>query len=150
MEADFGQHPDAEIYLSQPGLGAITGARVLRRIRRRPGPLCLRQGPQELRRRQPITRASGKKKIVAARFVHNDRLIDALMIQAFAALRVSPGARTFYDDLRAAGSSTTTPSAWPANRLVGILHGCLKAHTCYDEATAWGHRANTSRSPVAA
>ena len=29
VEAHFGQHPDAEIYLSQPGLGAITGARVL-------------------------------------------------------------------------------------------------------------------------
>ena len=26
----------------------------------------------------PITRASGKKKTVLARFVHNDRLIDAL------------------------------------------------------------------------
>ena len=23
------------------------------------------------------------------------------------------------------------------NRLVGILHGCLKRHTLYDEATAW-------------
>jgi hypothetical protein len=33
----------------------------------------------------PITRASGKKKIVAAKFIHNDRLIDALMAQAFAA-----------------------------------------------------------------
>jgi hypothetical protein len=34
----------------------------------------------------PITRASGKKKIVIARYVHNDRLIDALMTQAFSAL----------------------------------------------------------------
>jgi hypothetical protein len=25
------------------------------------------------------------------------------------------------------------------NRLVGILHGCLKTHTPYDEATAWAH-----------
>ncbi len=51
----------------------------------------------------PITRASGKKKIVTARFVGNDRLIDALMIQAFAALRGSPGARAFYDQQRAKG-----------------------------------------------
>ena len=29
VEAHFGRHPDAEIYLSQPGLGAITGAWVL-------------------------------------------------------------------------------------------------------------------------
>ncbi len=28
VEAHFGRHPDAEIYQSQPGLGAITGARV--------------------------------------------------------------------------------------------------------------------------
>jgi hypothetical protein len=26
-----------------------------------------------------------------------------------------------------------------ANRLVGILHGCLKHHTTYDEQTAWSH-----------
>src|SRR6266545_8139176 len=29
VEAHFGQHPDAEVYLSQPGIGAILGARVL-------------------------------------------------------------------------------------------------------------------------
>jgi transposase len=29
VEACFGRHPDAEIYLSQPGLGPILGARVL-------------------------------------------------------------------------------------------------------------------------
>jgi hypothetical protein len=23
---------------------------------------------------------------------------------------------------------------------VGILHGCLKTRTCYDETTAWSHR----------
>jgi transposase len=34
----------------------------------------------------PITRASGKKKTVAARFLHNDRLIDALMAPDFASL----------------------------------------------------------------
>ena len=29
VEAGFGRHPDAEIYRSQPGLGAVLGARVL-------------------------------------------------------------------------------------------------------------------------
>jgi transposase len=29
VEENFGQHPDAEIYRSQPGMGAILGARVL-------------------------------------------------------------------------------------------------------------------------
>jgi hypothetical protein len=26
------------------------------------------------------------------------------------------------------------------NRLVGILHGCLRHHTHYDDHTAWTHR----------
>ena len=29
VEADFGRHPDAEIYRSQPGMGVVLGARVL-------------------------------------------------------------------------------------------------------------------------
>jgi hypothetical protein len=150
VEAHFGQHPDAEIYLSQPGLGAITGARVLAEFGDDPDRYACAKARRNYAATSPITRASGKKKIVAARFVHNDRLIDALMIQAFAALRVSPGARTFYDDLHARGIEHNDALRRLANRLVGILHGCLKARTCYDETTAWGHRENTGQSPVAA
>jgi DNA-binding MarR family transcriptional regulator len=47
--------------------------------------------------------ASGKKKVVAAGFIHNDRLVDALNARAFAALNASPGARAHYDELRARG-----------------------------------------------
>jgi hypothetical protein len=85
----------------------------------------------------PITRASGKKKVVAARFVHNDRLIDALILQAQSALRVSPGARAYYDKQRARGLNHNAALRQLANRLVGILHGCLKTRTNYNESTAW-------------
>jgi hypothetical protein len=47
VEQGFGQHPDVETYRSQPGLGVILGAR---RVRRPPGPLCRRQGAEELLR----------------------------------------------------------------------------------------------------
>jgi hypothetical protein len=33
-----------------------------------------------------------------------------------------------------------------ANRLVGILHGCLKTNTLYDEQTAWSHHLNNIRA----
>jgi hypothetical protein len=36
VAAHFGQHPDAEIYASQPGLGVILAARVLAALRARP------------------------------------------------------------------------------------------------------------------
>jgi len=94
----------------------------------------------------PITRASGKKKkkkMVMARFIHNTRLIGALMAQALSALGSSPGARAFYDAQRAAGVEHNAALRKLANRLVGILHGCLKTQTNYDESTAWSHRENT-------
>jgi hypothetical protein len=92
----------------------------------------------------PITRASGKKRSVLARFVHNDRLIDALMTQASVAQRVSPGARAYYDKQRARGVGYDTALRQLANRLVGILHGCLKTGTLYDEATAWSHHVQSA------
>src|SRR5499427_4109735 len=150
VEAHFGQHPDAEIYLSQPGLGAITGARVLGEFGDDPRRYACAKARRNYAATSPITRASGKKKIVAARFVRNDRLTDALMIQAFAALRASPGARAFYDAQRAKGLEHNDALRRLANRLAGILHGCLKTRTCYDEATAWGHRDNTPQSDAAA
>jgi Transposase/Transposase IS116/IS110/IS902 family len=150
VEAHFGQHPDAEIYLSQPGLGAITGARVLGEFGDDPCRYASAKARRNYAGTSPITRASGKKKIVAARFVRNDRLIDALMIQAFAALRVSPGARAFYDAQRARGLEHNDALRRLASRLVGILHGCLKTRTCYDEATAWSHRENIPQSEAAA
>ena len=55
----------------------------------------------------PITRASGKKKVVLARYVRNKRLADVLHHQVFSALNVSPGARAYYDALRTATSATT-------------------------------------------
>jgi transposase len=150
VEADFGRHPDAEIYRSQPGMGAILGARVLGEF----GDALDRYADGKSRRNyaatSPITRASGKKKVVAARFIHNDRLVDALNAQAFASLNASPGARAFYDELRARGIEHNDALRRLANRLVGILHGCLKTRTLYDEATAWSHRQNLPQSSVAA
>jgi transposase len=150
VEAHFGQHPDAEIYQSQPGLGAITGARVLGEFGDDPRRYATGKNRRNYAGTSPITRASGKKRIVAARFVRNDRLTDALMIQAFAALRVSPGARAYYDAQRAKGLEHNDALRRLASRLVGILHGCLKTRTCYDEATAWGHRENIPQSDAAA
>jgi hypothetical protein len=71
--------------------------------------------------------------------VHNDRLIDVLMTQTFASLRNSPGARAYYDQQRARGANYNAALRQLANRLVGILHGCLKTGTPYDETTAWSH-----------
>jgi len=150
VEENFGRHPDAEIYRSQPGMGAVLGARVLGEFGDDPHRYADGKARRNYAATSPITRASGKKKVVAARFIHNDRLVDALNAQAFAALNASPGARAFYDELRARGIEHNDALRRLANRLVGILHGCLKTRTLYDEATAWSHRENLPQSSVAA
>ena len=146
----FRRHPDAEIYQSQPGLAAVLGARVLGEFGDDPHRYADAKSRKNYGGTSPITRASGKKKVVAARFIHNDRLIDALMSWAFSSLQASPGARAFYDEQRAKGLDHRDALRRLANRLVGILHGCLKTRTLYDEATAWGHRENLPQSSVAA
>ena len=137
VEADFGRHPDAEIYLSQPGLGPILGARVLGAFGDDPHRYAGGKARKNYAATSPITRASGKKKTVAARFIRNDRLTDALMAQAFTALSTSPGARALYAAERARGTEHNPALRKVASRLAGILHGCLKTRTLYDEATAW-------------
>ena len=91
----------------------------------------------------PLTVASGKKRAVLARHVRNRRLYDAIDQWAFCALTTSPGARAFYDHHRAAGDIHHQALRALGNRLVGILHGCLRHHTLYSEDTAWAHRQNT-------
>jgi transposase len=139
VEAHFGRHPAAEILRSQPGLGPVLGARVLAEFGDDPARYATAKARKNYAATSPITRASGKKKVVAARFVHNDRLIDALLSQAAGAIRFSPGARAYYDRLRARGLGYNAALRQVANRLVGILHGCLKTGTLYDETTAWSH-----------
>jgi transposase len=150
VEENFGRHPDAEIYRSQPGMGAVLGARVLGESGDDPARYADGKCRRNYAGTSPLTRASGKKKVVAARFIRNDRLVDALNAQAFASLNASPGARALYDDLRARGIEHNDALRRLANRLVGILHGCLKTRTLYDEATAWGHRQKLPQSSVAA
>ncbi|MFD4250131.1 IS110 family RNA-guided transposase [Amycolatopsis thermoflava] len=143
VESHFGQHPAAEIIVSQPGLGPVLGARVLAEFGDDPHRYSSAKARKNYAGTSPVTRASGRKKVTLARFVHNDRLIDALLTQAFAALNTSPGARAYYDRQRARGANHNAALRQLANRLVGILHGCLKTHTPYDEMTAWSYQTGT-------
>jgi transposase len=133
----FGRHPDAEIVTSQPGLGPILGARVLAEF----GDDHARYADVKSRKNyagtSPITRASGTRRVVLARYARNRHLADATHQWAFCALTASPGARAYYDTIRARGTGHHAALRQLANRLVGILHGCLKTKTRYDEHTAW-------------
>jgi transposase len=136
----FETHPDADIYRSLPGLGVVLGARVLGEFGDDPNRYTDAKSRRNYAGTSPLTVASGKKRAVLARHVRNRRLYDALDQWAFCAISFSPGARAFYDQHRAAGDTHHQALRALGNRLVGILHGCLRHHSPYNEHTAWAHR----------
>jgi transposase len=136
----FGQHPDAEIITSQPGLGVVLGARVLAEFGDAKDRFTDAKARRNYAGTSPVTKASGTRRVVLARYARNKRLADALHLQAFAALTASPGARAFYDSHRARGATHNQALRALSNRLVGILDGCLRHRTTYNENTAWAHR----------
>ena len=140
VERSFGQHPDADIVLSQPGLGPILGARVLAEFGDDPHRYIDAKARKNYAGTSPVTKASGTRRVVLARHARNRRLADALYLQAFSALQASPGARSYYDAHRARGATHQQALRALANRLVGILHGCLHHHRTYDEHIAWPGR----------
>ena len=136
----FEQHPAAKVIRSLPGLGMILGARVLGEFGDDPNRYADVKSRKNYAGTSPITKASGKHRVVLARYARNRRLADACYLWAFASLTASPGARAFYDQRRAAGDTHHRAIRALANRIVGILHGCLRHGALYDEDTAWAHR----------
>lgn len=137
LEGAFEKHPDAKILRSLPGLGTVLGARVLAEF----GDDRTRYVDARARKNyagtSPITKASGTRRVVLARFARNERLYDACHLWAFSSLTKSPGARAYYDHQRSRGKTYNQALRALANRLVGILHGCLRHRRCYEESVAW-------------
>lgn len=140
LATHFETHPDADIYRSLPGLGVVLGARVLGEFGDDPNRYTTAKSRKNYAGTSPLTVASGKKRAVLARHVRNRRLYDAIDQWAFCAITNSPGARAFYDAHRTAGDTHHQALRALGNRLVGILHGCLRHRTHYDEHKAWAHR----------
>ena len=137
------EHPDAGIYRSLPGLGVVLGARVLGEFGDDPDRYTSAKARKNYAGTPPVTHQSGKLRLVTARTARNQRLADSCYRWAFCSLHASPGARAYYDALRARGKGHHTAIWQVANRWVGILHGCLTSRAHYDETTAWAHHIET-------
>jgi transposase len=133
----FDRHPDAEILRSLPGLGAVLGARVLAEFGDAPDRYADARARRNYAGTAPITRASGTSRVVVARLARNKRLFDATYQWALCALTRSPGARAYYDAHDIGPHRAKVARRKLANKLVGILHGCLACRTLYDEGLAW-------------
>jgi transposase len=133
----FDQHADADIITSFPGLGPLTGARVLAEIGDDRSRFRDPKGLKAYAGAAPITRASGKTTTVLHRRVKNNRLSAAGYIWAFSALTASPGGRAHYDRRRQAGDRHGAAQRNLFARLLGCLHHCLITGQHYNEQTAF-------------
>jgi hypothetical protein len=93
VEQGFGQHPDAEVYLSQPGLGSFSAPGCSAEFGDDPDRYADAKGQKNYSGMSPITKASGTKRVVLARYARNRRLGDFL--QAYSGSPRLPGARAF-------------------------------------------------------
>lgn len=135
----FEAHPDAAIYRSLPGLGPVLGARALGEFGDDPERFMDPKARKNYATTSPVTRASGKLRVVAIRRGGNRRLGQTCLRWAYSSLTASPGARRYYDELRSRNKTHTQAIRAVANRLVGILHGCLAKGELYSEAIAFPH-----------
>ena len=133
----FNQHPDAEIITSFPGLGPLTGARVLAETGDDRSRFADAKGLKAYAGAAPVTRASGKTTAVLHRRIKNQRLAAVGYLWAFSALTASPGARHHYDKRRAAGDRHAAGQRNLFSRLLGCMHHCLATGQHYDENAAF-------------
>ncbi len=133
----FNQHPDAEIITSFPGLGPLTGARVLAETGDDRSRFADAKGLKAYAGAAPITRASGKHRSVTRRLVKNNRLAAAGYTWAFSALTASPGAKAHYDKRKTKGDRHAAAQRNLFARLLGCLHHCLATGQPYDETIAF-------------
>src|SRR5207249_2803886 len=145
----FNQHPDAGIITSFPGLGPLTGARVLAETGDDRSRFADAKGLKAYAGAAPITRASGKTTAVLHRRVKNQRLAATGYIRAFAALTASPGARAHYDRRRQAGDRHAAAQRNLFARLLSCLHHCLATSQRYDETIAFPNPAAKTHAAAA-
>jgi transposase len=125
------EHRDAAILLSLPGLGRKVAATMLS------------EASQAIAERDyhalrcysgaaPITRQSGKKKVVTMRYGCNERLRNALYHWSRKSILWDPKSKNTYAELRARGKSHGCALRSMADRWLKILVSMLRHNTLYD------------------
>jgi transposase len=128
---DEREHHDVTILLSLPGVGVRIGAMMLAEAA---PPLKTRDyhAMRTLAGLAPVTKASGKRRVVTMRYACNARLRTACYHWARIAVQTDAAARRHFTILRQAGHSHPRALRGVADRLVAVCIGMLKSNTLYD------------------
>ena len=134
LELVLATHPDAQIFLSFPGVGLLTATTLLAEIGENRdyysavGVLLAEAGLA------PVTRSSGRSHRVAFRYAANTRLREACMWWAYNSLKTSPWARAAYDDARARQQAHHRALRGLAARWMRVFWRAWTDGVCYDQA----------------
>ena len=149
LDSHFEQHPDAEVVRSLPGLGTILSARVLGEFGDEPNRYANAKSRKNYAGTSPITRASGTKRVVLARFARNHppgRRHLPMGVRLSQCITWSSGLLRLPQIGGRHPSRRTAPAGQPPRRHPPRLPD---HHTNYDEGIAWGHRAGLELSGAA-
>ena len=128
-----GEHRDATILLSMPGLGELNGAAMLSEASQ-----ALRErdyhGLRALGGLAPVTKQSGRRRVVIMRRACNKRLRNALYTWAMCSLSNDEACRRFYHQCRTRGIPHAHALRSLGDRLLRILIAMLRDGTLYDPA----------------
>lgn len=129
--AEQEEHRDVAVLRSLPGLGRKNSATMLAEASR----LLATRDDHGLRAHggsAPITKQSGKQRLVVRRTACNPRLRHAFHHWAPAAMLHDPLTRRHYDQLRARGCKHARALRGVVDRLLAILIAMLRTQTLYD------------------
>lgn len=128
---DQQEHRDVPILRSLPGVGRVVAATMLAEA----GRLLAARDYHGLRTHAgvaPVTKQSGKHRVVQMRYACNHRLRAAVHYWGQSAVRHDPHSRAHYDRLRAAGQSHGRALRGVVDRLLRVLMAMLTTQTVYD------------------
>lgn len=125
------EHRDVEILRSLPGIGRLVAATLLGEAAQ---PLAARDYDtiRALAGAAPVTRTSGKRRVVSMRYACHQRLREAIYHWARVSVQRDEHSQWHYRALRARGHNHARALRGVADRLLDVLIAMLKTGTLYD------------------
>jgi hypothetical protein len=129
----YAAHPEHDLFDSFPGAGAALGPRLLSAFGTDRGKFQKAQQIRNFSGIAPITKKSGKTRLVQARLAYPRFLRQTFHEFATHSLSHSLWARQLYQRLRSVGVSHHAAIRVVAYKWIAILFACWKNRTLYDE-----------------
>jgi transposase len=140
-------HPDASIFLALPGAGDAMAPRLLAAMGTDRDRLTDAQEVQQLSGIAPVTRQSGKSKVVRQRWATSRFLRQTFHEFAAHSIKQSAWAKAYFDMMRARGKKYQAAVRALAFKWIRIIFRCWKDRTLYDE-TAYAASLIKRQSPI--